>query len=1297
MRSMLRRPGNAGVILVCAVAVALLAYFVASAKSTTYTAEALGVVVPSASITPDQANRLAVTYASLIPQDGAIRRRVAAAVETTPADVGRRLGAGNDSETSLLRLRYRGADADTAVAGARSALLSLTGGNPVSTNISPRSVGVVQLPRRATASKNVKSSVVVGVVLGVGLGALLVLALERGDPRVEDADELEDHLGCPVSSFESLSVVGVHALVDRWRTIAGRKAIRVALLPAGQGLDHEVRRVARTLAAAEDDAEPLTLRPGEYPENQLEPRNGSTNGNGTRKGGHRPGGGPRQKQRDRVQLRFVAGHAPGEGSGGEALAMMCDLTVLVIPRRNPAIGDRRDRRRPRELRRSPRLDDSRDPEDDVRGARRAGRRRARAADGRQRPRQAHVTSATGRNRGALEGGRAAAAMTVGVISPPARRDSFVGSVREGRLYALRPLLVFSVGACVLVGAGAGIAPRAGAAALVVVATSLAVLRRPVLGALAMVALAPPLSGLRAGLPVPGLRISETMIGGLAVLILVAAKPGRTPPWRTFDWLALAYVAATALLGAFDLHQQGATLDMDVAARLLGPLQFFLLYRALLTTLTTPGRRRTAMRLLLLASLPVSALAILQQAHVAGLPAILAGVTDSQDYANNLGVSRATGPFAIWHDLGSYLFVVILLGVSILVRETSRVIDRRLLIVVLVLAVIALIETVSFTPIAGAVIGALLLARRAGSSRRLLPRLIAFGAVAALLSMPLLASRYEEQFRSQPPSAERSILPYNFDFRLEVWNSEFRPVLARHLTTGYGPELPPNLGFAYTESVYVTLLLRGGLPLLFIYLGLMMSLALEARERKRSDDADRQAVAGALSLVIAIGFFLMLATNYFVNAGFPYLFWALAALLLAEDAGSVPRRRPSRWWRGRSLGLWRPPSGWSRGRQEGKTGVAAPEAEGGSDRSGVARVLRGFGVMSLGTLGARLIGFAVLAVVARKVGPDALGAYSFALGLAAYFVALPSNFGVGTLAIRDISREPDHARRLVGEAFTIQAVLATGCFLVFVALTPVLTHDPNVAAMMPLVGLYYVAYTLTADWALQAIDRMGSVAVVRLAGQVVFGIVTPLVLVGGFEGARRYATMMAVGAAITALAAFALVWRYAGAPHLPSSAADLRARLRRSAPIGFSLVMVQVYYSIDQILLGYLKGNHEVGQYAAAAKLPIVIAGFTALWASALYPHASRVFQRDSEAVRRQLGMFTSMSVAVALALAVSFTLVAGDLMTALFGPPSAPLRVPSRSSCGRPRSRSCRSTSPMCCSPSAGSASSPCPSPQARC
>jgi capsular polysaccharide biosynthesis protein len=337
--STLRRPGNAGVMLVCAVAVAMLAYFVAAARSTTYKAEALGVVVPSTSLTPDQANRLAVTYASLIPKDGAIRRRVAAALETTPADAGSRISVVNDSETSLLRVRYRGMSAEDAVAGARAGLLSLTGGNPVSPNIAPRSVGVVQFPARATASKNVTSSVVVGVLLGLGLGALLVIALERGDPRIEDADELEGFLGCPVSAFEPLSDVGVHALVDRWRVIAGETAIRVALLPAREGFDREVRHVTLRLAKAEDGAEPLALGPWEDPETSLGPYEAATNGNGRKDSANANSRratserSPRRAKHPDRHLTLVAGHVPGEKRGGEALAMLCDVTVLVVPRR----------------------------------------------------------------------------------------------------------------------------------------------------------------------------------------------------------------------------------------------------------------------------------------------------------------------------------------------------------------------------------------------------------------------------------------------------------------------------------------------------------------------------------------------------------------------------------------------------------------------------------------------------------------------------------------------------------------------------------------------------------------------------------------------------------------------------------------------------------------------------------------------------------------------------------------------------------------------------------------------------
>jgi hypothetical protein len=462
----------------------------------------------------------------------------------------------------------------------------------------------------------------------------------------------------------------------------------------------------------------------------------------------------------------------------------------------------------------------------------------------------------------------------------------------GRLQSPTSRGFFGLGACVLVGAAAGFGLRTGVAALLVVAATLVVLRRPAFAALTLVAVAPAISGLRPGLPLPELRLSEVMIGGLSVLILLSARRGHTPPWRAFDWLALGYVVANATLGFFDLTDRGTPIDIANASKLLGPLQFFLLYRAVLTTLTTDAQRRTAIRLVLLASVPVSVLTLLQQAHVAGVPGFLANVTGSQAYLEHTGVPRATGPFPFWHELGSYLFVVLLLGVSLLVGESERVMNRRLLIGVVALAGIGIVNTVSFTPISGAVAGSLLLVLMGRRSQRELVGLTAVAVLLAAVFSPLLEGRYREQFRAPAHVKEIPYLPQNFNFRINVWTTEFVPVLKKNLTTGYGPDLPPNLRFSYTESVYVTLLLRGGLPLLFLYAGLMLALALRSRELRHDPDSDRRAVARALFVVIVLVVFMQMTTNYFVNTGFPHLFWLLAALLLAGSGRASSAARPS---------------------------------------------------------------------------------------------------------------------------------------------------------------------------------------------------------------------------------------------------------------------------------------------------------------------------------------------------------------------------------------------------------------------
>ena len=734
---------------------------------------------------------------------------------------------------------------------------------------------------------------------------------------------------------------------------------------------------------------------------------------------------------------------------------------------------------------------------------------------------------------------------------------------------------------------------------------------------------------------------------------------------------MGYAVANAVLGAGDLLARGSPISIANADKLLGPLQFFLLYRAVLATLTTQRQRQAALRLMLFASVPVSLLAILQEIHAPGIVNFLANITDSQAFPTNVGVARATGPFALWHDLGSYLFVIVMLGVALLINQSWRVIKPRMLAAIVVLAAVALLCTVSFTPIAGTAVGVLVLAVTARPRKQWMARIAGLIVLLGAAFGPILANRYQQQFGLQAPIKQIPYLPQNFDFRITVWTTEFLPVIAKHLTAGFGPDFPPGLAFSYTESVYVTLLLRGGLPLLFLYAGLMLALALQARGLRNHPEAERRAIAQVLFVVIVLVVFMQMTTNYFVNAGFPFLFWVLAALLTSGTASRgrrhwtppsyfVPRqyrRRPSS-----------PPAGLPPSQADETflgTDLAGREFPAVSTPSGstpprstaqpghlhgVGAVLRGFAVLSAATVLIRLIGFVAVTLFARKAGPETFGTYAFAVALAGFVVGAPTNFGIGTLGTRKIARDPQAAGKVVGEALAVQAIIAAFTVALLVALVPLLSSNAELVAVTPFVALYYVAYSMTVDWALQGLQKLRAVAVARLAGQVLFGVGVPLVLVSGSAGAVRYAAVFAAGAILTAIVAFAMVRRAVGPIRVSWSIAPLWDLAKRAAPLGFSLVMLQIYWSMDQVLLGLLTNKAEVGQYAAAAKLPVVLSGFIQIWVSAVYPHASKLFTHDPDALRRQLGSFTSISVVVALPLAAGSAILATPIMTALFGP-----------------------------------------------
>jgi O-antigen/teichoic acid export membrane protein len=528
--------------------------------------------------------------------------------------------------------------------------------------------------------------------------------------------------------------------------------------------------------------------------------------------------------------------------------------------------------------------------------------------------------------------------------------------------------------------------------------------------------------------------------------------------------------------------------------------------------------------------------------------------------------------------------------------------------------------------------------------------------------PILAARYKQQYALAAPIKQIPYLPETINYRITVWVTEFIPVVMKHLVTGFGPDTPPNIAFPYTESVYFTLLLRGGLPLLLLYGGLMLALAWHARGLRNDPDAERRAVAQTLFLLIILAVFIQLITPYFVDAGFPFLFWVLAGLLMsgtgtrmrrqwATSPAAVPvNQRPRPFLVPSYQALISRVGG---GRKPPPDTAAHP-----THLRGVGTVLRGFAVLSTATVLIRLIGFVAVTLLARKAGPHAFGTYAFALALVGFVVGTPTDFGFGTLGIRKIARDPQTAGKVVGEALAVQAIIAAFTVALLVSIMPFISTDSELVTLTPLLALYYVAYSMTVDWALQGLQQLRAVAAARLTGQVIFGVVTPLILIRGPAGAERYAAVFAAGATITAIVAFAMVRRAVGPIRMSWAIVPLWDLAKGAAPLGFSLIMLQVYYSMDQVLLGLLTNKAQVGQYAAATKLPAVLGGFTAIWLSAFYPHASKLFTHDSDALRRQFGGFTSLSIVAALPLAAGSAILSTPVMTGLFGSAYRPAGPP---------------------------------------
>lgn len=296
-----------------------------------------------------------------------------------------------------------------------------------------------------------------------------------------------------------------------------------------------------------------------------------------------------------------------------------------------------------------------------------------------------------------------------------------------------------------------------------------------------------------------------------------------------------------------------------------------------------------------------------------------------------------------------------------------------------------------------------------------------------------------------------------------------------------------------------------------------------------------------------------------------------------------------------------------------------------------------------------LAFIVGAWVARYLGPEQMGVWSYALSITALLSNL-SLLGLPQITPHELIRNRISQNNLLGADMLMR--FSGACAALFLTLSYVILSGKNLTTciLVGTLGLAYVARSpQTIEAYFQATVRAERGAIAIFLGvlfnafiKVVFILVeAPLV----FFGLSILLDATVVAIALMALYSqsgnqiSALRVRYSEVAHL----------LRRCWPMIFSGVLVMIYLRVDQVMVMEMLGPVDAGQYAVAARVAEMMSFVPVSLASVLFPAIVKAKEYGPQIYRVRLNQFYRIIVGTCIGLAISIYILTPWIILGLFG------------------------------------------------
>ncbi|MBI1937279.1 MAG: flippase [Ignavibacteriales bacterium] len=278
-------------------------------------------------------------------------------------------------------------------------------------------------------------------------------------------------------------------------------------------------------------------------------------------------------------------------------------------------------------------------------------------------------------------------------------------------------------------------------------------------------------------------------------------------------------------------------------------------------------------------------------------------------------------------------------------------------------------------------------------------------------------------------------------------------------------------------------------------------------------------------------------------------------------------------------------------------------------------------LSVSELIGRMLNFVSFALLARIILPDGFGIINFAFSFASYFL-LVVNFGFDTTGTREIAQSRCDPSEYVSKLISLRLLLAVAGYFFLITVIYFVKIPSLVKTAVSIYGLSLFTNALLINWFYKGIEKTLPISI----AQIVSALANLLGIIFFVHLSHDLLTAVWIVVFSSFLNAVILLAQFYKSKYKLSLRIDkifFYETVRNSSPIGLSYFLIGIYYNLDQVMLGFMSSQSDLGYYSAAYKIFYIVIIPASIILNAFFPQMSR-FSNDFEKLSQLLGTYSKL-------------------------------------------------------------------------